>query len=134
MQTLFVKRFEQLQTPLNNYFSVKSSARKCKLNYFPDNGWNREVLGTGEMLHTKTPANSESNESSEPETWKLKPKWPYKLSCCCEEDINSSVQSGHHGSDNPAFVRAGQLTNCEWDVSVYCAVQTQKDDKGTVNY
>lgn len=36
------------------------------------------------------------------------------------------MQSGRHGSDNPAFVRAGQLTNCERDVSVYCAVQTQK--------
>lgn len=60
MQTLFVKRPEQLQTPLNNYFSVTSSARKCKLNYFADNGWNMKVLWTVEILHTNTPVDKES--------------------------------------------------------------------------
>lgn len=96
------------------------------------------MVGTGRSLglgkcYIQKPQPTVS-PSPEPEAWKLKLKRPYNLSCCCEEDINTSVQSGRHGSDNPAFVRAGQLTNCERDVSVYCAVQTQKDDKGTVNY
>lgn len=60
VQTLFVKRPEQLQTPLNNYFSVKSSARKCKPNYFPDNVWNTKVLRTVETLHANTAADKES--------------------------------------------------------------------------
>lgn len=51
MQILLVKRSEQLKTSLNNYFLVKSSATKCKLNYVLDNSWNRHPWGCGNAAH-----------------------------------------------------------------------------------
>ena len=70
VQTLFVKRPEQLQTPLNNYFSVKSSARTRKLNYFTDNGWNMKVLWTVKILHTNIPVDKDSKPRARGlETW-----------------------------------------------------------------
>lgn len=60
VQTLCQKSPEQSQTPLKNYFSVKSSARKCKLNYFAGSGWNMKVLWTVETLHTNTSVDKES--------------------------------------------------------------------------